>query len=336
MNFRNYVRDEILKKNDRVLEFGPLNWPLVQKGNDNNVFYADIRGTDDIKKLYASNDYLKATGISIDTESIVDIDFVIRDNYERTFKDVKKFDVVVLSHVIEHIPDIIYFFKDVSKILKKDGKLVILYPDARYCFDHFRNGTTFIDAFEVYNKKVASNASAVFDFTFNVVNENDPKFFWNSKDLLKKLPKNDFKKSLEAYEKAKEGKMPEDVHFWPFSDYQFIKFLYDMDRSGLSDFNINEFRETQHETQEFMVILSLKNKKTITNYADIMSNISPQIKLVESYDKISELENKVSNIESINVSLKTEIFGVYSSRRYKFINRLADLKSKILLRKKDE
>ena len=334
MDFRDHIRAKILKKDDRILEFGPLNWPLVQKSTDNSVYYADIRSTDDIKKLYISNDYLKATGISIDTEAIVDIDFVVKDSYEKTFKDVRKFDVVVLPHVIEHIPDIINFFKDVSKILKKDGKLIIFYPDARYCFDHFRNGTTFIDAFEVYKKKVVSNASSVFDFTFNVVSENDPTFFWNSKDLVKKLPINDFKKSIEAYEKAQKGTMPEDVHFWPFSDYQFIKFLYDMERSGLSDFNINKFHETQHDTQEFMVILTLKNKKDTTDYVGILSSINPQIKLSKSYDKILELENKINDLKSINDNLNTNISAVYNSKKYRFIRRFVNLKNLLLFIKK--
>jgi SAM-dependent methyltransferase len=333
MNFRDHIRNEILKTDDRILEFGPLNWPVVQKSQFNNAMYADIRSTDDIKKLYTSNDYLKATGISIDIESIVDIDFVITDSYVGAFSNIKKFDAVILSHVIEHIPDIIDFFKDVSKIIKKDGKLIILYPDARYCFDHFRNGTTFIDAYEVYKNK-AKNASSVFDFTFNVINENNPKFFWNSTKLPEKLPKNDFNKSLEAHKKAQKGTMPDDVHFWPFSDYQFIKFLYDMERARLLDFNISEFRATQRDTQEFMAILSLKDKKTTTNYADILSGVSPQIKLTKSYDKILALEDEVRGVKSKNERLNTEIAGIYNSIRYRFINKVINLINKILFFRK--
>src|SRR6185295_18430715 len=123
MDFRAYVTTKLLKKNDRILEFGPLIRPLVSKKDYPNIFFADVRSTEDIKKLYTSNDYLEATGLSVDIDSVAEIDYVINKSYTETFKNEKKFDVVYLSHVIEHMPDVIAFLKDVVNILNKDGKL---------------------------------------------------------------------------------------------------------------------------------------------------------------------------------------------------------------------
>jgi SAM-dependent methyltransferase len=326
MDFRDYLRKKVLKKNDRILEFGPLNWPIVQKSQFKNAFYADVRATSEIKELYTSNEYLESTGIKIDVDSIVDIDFVISDTYAKTFKGKEKFDAIVLSHVIEHIPDIINFFEDVKTILKKDGKLIILYPDARYCFDAFRNGSTFIDAYEVYRNKELLGAR-VFDFTYNVVGENRPSFFWQNKELASILPKNTFAHATETYSNAIKGTMPDDVHFWPFSDYQFVKFLYDMDRAKLLGLDVLNFWETKPNTQEFMIILELKKKPGVreSTYKKILSDIHPNIRfalLRESYESLKgELGDKTDRLNA----MEAELSEIKRSKKWRYSMRLAGL-----------
>jgi SAM-dependent methyltransferase len=330
MDFRDHLRKRVVKKNDRILEFGPLNWPIVRRDQFPNTYYADIRNSDEIKELYTSNDYLKSTGISIDRDSIVDIDYVIRDSYKKTFKKDEKFDAIILSHVIEHIPDIILFFNDVKNIIKENGKLIIIYPDARYCFDHFRNGTTFIDAYNTYKSKEI-NHNAVFDFVNNVVSENDPSFFWKDPKQNDILPQNEFKKSLHAFDAAKKGEMPDDMHFWPFADYQFIKFLYDMDRAGLLDFDINNFYETQEDTQEFMVVLKPKTGKRIklNNYKNILSTISPSAKMIGALNQITKLQHDLKKLEVVNTNLQQELSEIYRSKKWRYGNKIANIKNRI-------
>lgn len=327
MDFRKYIKETILKKNSRILEFGPLIRPIAEKKDFKNLFFADIKSTADIKKLYKSNEYLKSTGLTIDTDLIVDIDYVINESYEKTFKNVEKFDVVVLSHVVEHMPDILFFFSDIKNILKRDGSLVLIYPDARYCFDHFRNGTSFIDALECHlDKKI--NKKAAFDFTYNVVNENNAYRFWKSKNLSEIIPNNSYKNAINVYKKAEKNEIPDDVHFWPFSDYQFIKFLYDMDRANMLDFYVDTFYETQVDTQEFMVVLKLKNKSDKKNedYKRYLDSTNPVTKHANlEKDKQSLLvtieENKKNN-QLERDKLINELNRVYSSRRWKFFEKV--------------
>ena len=330
MDFREYARTKVIKKTDRILEFGPLNWPMVKKSDYPNVYYADIRNSDDIKKLYMGNDYLESTGIRIDIDSIVDIDYVVKGTYKDSFKGVEKFDVIVMSHVIEHIPDIVNFFQEVTSLLKKNGKLVIIYPDARYCFDHFRNGTTFVDAYSAYVEK-RMNYSAVFDFVNNVVHENNPKFFWNDKSQNDILPTTDINKTLQAYENAKEDKLPDDVHFWPFADYQFVKFLYDLDRAELSSFEIDEFYETQENTQEFMTILRVKKNKTIDRekYSSILNKLNPVSKEIEYRHQNIKLDDDMQKLKLEYSRLLNELSAVYSSKRWRYTAKLAEVKHKM-------
>ena len=337
MDFREYAREKVIKKTDRILEFGPLNRPTVKRAEYPSVYYADIRNSEDIKKLYTGNDYLESTGIHVDLDTIVDIDYVVNDTYEKSFKGVEKFDVIILSHVIEHVPDIVNFFQEVTGLLKKNGKLVIIYPDARYCFDHFRNGTTFVDAYSAYAEK-RMNYSAVFDFVNNVVHENDPSYFWNNESQNDILPTTEFTKTIQAYKNAKNDELPDDVHFWPFADYQFVKFLYDLDRAGLSHFEIGEFYETQENTQEFMAILKPKSSKAINKkmYAGLLKNLSPVNKEMKYRNQNITLSNdnaslaaEVQGLKHEYTRLINELSAVYSSKRWKYTAKLAEVKHRI-------
>jgi len=331
LNYRELVRKKYLKASDFILEFGPLNGPVAKKDEFPNTYYADIRTTEEIKKLYSSNAYLESTGIKINTDDIVEIDYVIKSSYKSTFEKTKKFDSVVLSHVIEHIPDILSFFKDVESIVSENGKLIIIYPDSRYCFDHFRNGTTFVDALSLLSKG-SSAGYRVFDFVFNVVNENRPEYFWEGKDLYTKLPRNNFKDSEEAYEKANRDILPEDTHFWPFSDHQFIKFIYDMDRAGMLGFEIDKFHSTKQNTQEFMVVLKRKkirsiNYKKYSKLLDITSPISRDAKMRNEIDLVTD---KLNAALSENYKLNDYINKITHSKRWQYASKLANLKNKII------
>lgn len=337
MIFRAHIRNKLVKQKDRVLEFGPLTRPIILKNENSNVFFADIRSTDEIKKLYTSNEYLKSTGLKVDVDSIVGIDYVVKDSYKNTFDKVDKFDAVILSHVIEHMPDILGFFKDISHVISNKGKLIIIYPDARYCFDRFRNGTSFVDAYEVH-KNPKSSSNRVLDFVYNVIDNNDPKKFWGDKEQVSLLPKNNFNDAIHAYRQAQDDILPDDTHFWPFADYQLIKFFYDADRAGMLDFEIDEFYPTQHDTQECMVVLKPKTSKNVSRekYVKALKLCDPLTRMVNDQVIIANLEEKLlkakSEMEAIQKNLSestNELKSVYSSKRWVYASKFASIKGRL-------
>jgi hypothetical protein len=338
MDFRQYIVKNKLKKQDRILEFGPLTRPTVTKKTHPNIRFADIRSSEEIKKLYTSNDYLESTGISVDLNSIVDIDYVVSGSYKDSFKGVEKFDKVILSHVIEHMPDIIFFFEDVMNLLKENGQLILIYPDARYCFDHFRNGTTFVDAYDVY-RHTSNSSKRVLDFVFNVVHENNPNYFWGNPRQNNILPKNDFDDALMAYNKASKNELPDDTHFWPFADYQLVKFLYDLDRAGFLGLELLEFYPTQENTQEFMLVLTPKKKKTInfSQYKKLLNKIHPSVKEIKARAQIEKLQGMIATLKAENESLnaengefKNELAAIYTSKKWKYATKAGEIKSAIV------
>ena len=296
MDFRKYIREKI-KKNDQIIEFGPLNRPLFTKEEFKNIYYADIRSTEEIKNLYSGNDYLNKTGISIDINTIVDVDYKITKSYKETFKD-KKFNVAYLSHVIEHMPSIIDFFKDIFEVLDENGLLVIIYPDKRYCFDHFRNEVSFRDAYATYKYGLKENARIAFDFAYNVIAENDAPKFWHDKNVIDEISKAPLDEGIKYYNDILNGKSIDDVHLWPFSDYGFLKFIYEMQRAKLLNFTIEEFYPTQDNTQEFLIILKKDNSNDYTKTLELLKehdeSFNTQIKLDELTIKNNEYQNELN------------------------------------------
>lgn len=257
-NYRDLLCKLIPNSDMRILEIGPLNYPLVKKSEYPNVVYCDIRNTEQVKALYCGNNYLKATGITVDIDSIVDIDFVLDESYEKTFTDKPKFDYIVASHVLEHVQNLIFTLCDIATVLKPGGQFIIYYPDKRYCFDHFREEVSFRDVYEGHINQKSALSRLTFDFFNSAIKENDPVKFWKAENMHDLLPTNDTQKALNFYREFSSDCFKDDVHYWPFSDAGFIKFLYDVTRAGIIKYSCKNFYPTLENTQQFLVILENK------------------------------------------------------------------------------
>ena len=308
MDPRRYFFELLISENSkRILELGPLNRPIADKRKYPNTFYCDIRSTEEVKKLYSGNDYLEATGITVNPETIVPIDFVIKGSYKDTFEEIEKFDYVIASHVMEHMEDIISAFLDISTILKPGGLLYLVYPDKRYCFDHFRTSASFRDAYNVFVNDPSENASMVFDFYYSVIPENSPEVFWKKDDILTFLPTADFDNAVKKYKKVREkGEKIDDVHYWPFSDMDFLKFLYDCTRAKLLPFHCVAFHPCMENDQQFMVALQydpniqLHPEQALKELVQHMENTIPDYFSSKDIKQGNELEDLKSLINEQN------------------------------------
>jgi hypothetical protein len=97
--------------------------------------------------------YSKDENVAHLVDKIQDIDFVCDGSpIEILIPDNLRFDYVYSSHVLEHQVDFVGHFRSLEKILSLDGKVVLVIPDHRACFDRFRFPTVTSDVIAVHER----------------------------------------------------------------------------------------------------------------------------------------------------------------------------------------
>jgi 2-polyprenyl-3-methyl-5-hydroxy-6-metoxy-1,4-benzoquinol methylase len=103
-------------KNKKILDYGCntgyLLYKIHKKNPHNRLYGADINKH---ALNYARNNYSKFTFFDAKTELF----------------NKEKFDVIIISHVLEHIKDRPKFMKDIANMLNENGKLIIAIPQER-------------------------------------------------------------------------------------------------------------------------------------------------------------------------------------------------------------
>jgi len=244
----------------RILEIGPLDKPILKKENA-NVFYADIRDTQAVKNFYRNDE-------SVNIEAIVNIDYVIKGTYSESIGNDEKFDYIVMSHVIEHIPELLKFFEDIKNVLNPGGKLCLTIPDHRFCFDHFRQPTSFAEAYDIYVNGTKNLPFRVLDQRLSST-INDCVYWWNSFTKFENLPKSkeQFENARKDYLRALKGEYV-DVHFSVFTPETFLLLLYNMLNFNLLPFRCSEFYNTNVNSIEFNCVLELEPLLLVENSAE--------------------------------------------------------------------
>lgn len=113
------------------LEIGPSHSPLAAKKDGYDVEILDYLDADALRAKYAA--------AGADVSRIEAVDYVADG---RPLADVigaeGRYDWIIASHVIEHVPDLVLFLRECRKLLRPGGALVLAVPDKRCCFDIFR------------------------------------------------------------------------------------------------------------------------------------------------------------------------------------------------------
>jgi SAM-dependent methyltransferase len=225
-----------LEPGKRILEIGPLDKPMLKK-NDADVYYADILSTQEVKARYQNE-------AGVNKAAICEIDFVIRGSYTETFRNVQKFDYIISSHVLEHVPRLIEFFQDTVNILNTHGKMYLFLPDCRYCSDYFRRPTSFAELYYIHTQGLKFAPWQVLD-RYMQVPLNDPKIFATNKRLFPLLAQREpFAKARERLEKALDGEFTP-VHYSTFTPQSFLLLLHEMTRAEIFPYKLVDFFPTQ-------------------------------------------------------------------------------------------
>ncbi|MEM6586878.1 MAG: methyltransferase domain-containing protein [Pseudomonadota bacterium] len=229
------------------VEFGALTNPLLPRGHPNAKF-ADHASTSEIAEKYRHD-------ANVNVADIVDVDFVIDDtDMSKIFGAETKFSLVVASHVIEHVPDLVGGLNALAEILAQDGQIRLVVPDKRFTFDLLRDCSEFDDVVGPYFSKPSRPEPAQLFDNFLYYTPVDAKEAWlgtylsappehlrTARDALKLVRKN---AASTAYA---------DAHCWVFTPLSFVDLFLDLVKLDLCQFKCAHFAVTTAGANEFIV-----------------------------------------------------------------------------------
>jgi 2-polyprenyl-3-methyl-5-hydroxy-6-metoxy-1,4-benzoquinol methylase len=232
--------------NGNALEIGAGYMPLYPKDMGYKVKTLDHVSEEEFE--------IKYKNVNVDISGVEKVDFVWNgESYLDLVKD-ERFDWIVASHVIEHVPDLIGFLKECTLILKKDGVLVLFIPDRRYTLDYFRSTSSLssiIDAHVLKRDRPSPGSilEALFLETNSYKDSNNP---YDGDLAFYETPnQNLYNSSITLGEYR-------DVHVWVFTPSHFRMLIEDLYLCGA--INLREKIYFPSEGREFCIILSRDGK----------------------------------------------------------------------------
>ena len=250
-------QDKILNNIDtrgKGLEIGPSHNPVAPKSHGFDVDIVDHLDSQGLKRKYADG--------GLDLDKIEEVDFVWNGELlsELIGKD-NYYDWIIASHVIEHIPDPITFLQQCEVLLKPGGRLALVVPDKRYCFDYFQPidlTGSWLDAF--HQKRTRPTPGQVFEHLSNACSL-DQLSAWSAghSGSLELLYSMDL--AAETWNRARQAPEYFDVHCWRFSHASFKLILSDL--SVLELLALSVVEEYATDGCEFYVVLEKSATKHV-------------------------------------------------------------------------
>jgi hypothetical protein len=160
MDRRSKLLDGLTLDRGTFLEIGALNAPILRQP-ESDVMYLDHEDTPGLRRIYANDPH-------VPLDEIVDVDFVWTGDALKAVVGDRGFKAVVASHVIEHVPDIVWWLSELSSVLLPFGSIRLAIPDKRFCFDFVRRETTIADVLAAWvSKKRRPDPRDIIDFWGN-------------------------------------------------------------------------------------------------------------------------------------------------------------------------
>jgi len=229
------------------LEIGPLYRPTISKIESNGrIQYVDVFTAETLRELNKNNPDIPDLSLIVETDLIWG---------EKTLPELaggKQYDYVIASHIIEHVPNMLGWLKEIGEVVRDNGILSLAIPDKRYTFDLLRDLSTpgmLIEAYLIHRRKPGPRE--VFDFAFGARTV-DVVSAWEG--TLDKTTLPHFTDLQGAFDIAKFClENYKDVHVNVFTPASFLDLVEIASRLELVDFTIVYFSETARNTGEFFV-----------------------------------------------------------------------------------
>lgn len=222
-----------------VMEIGPSFAPIVPRREGWNTFIVDHMSREDLIAKYEGHDDR--------LEAIETVDAVWNSGTLDAAVPVDRhgsFGVIVASHVIEHIPDLLSFFRSVEALLGPNGMFSVAVPDKRFCFDFFKPHSTTGDVVIAAQSAASRHEPrTVFNhFAYSVMANG--KIMWTQEPLGRLDFVNTLHQAADLSAKASDEAAPYiDCHAWHFTPASFELLILELGALGLTRLRIESISE---------------------------------------------------------------------------------------------
>jgi hypothetical protein len=165
-------------------------------------------------------------------------------------------DYIIGSHVVEHVPDLITWLKELHSVLLTGGEVRLAVPDKRYTFDWLRAETRLCDILSAYVVRArVPQPREIIDFCVNKT-DIDVVAAWQGRINPDELPRSfTFEGAICLARDAMNNGTYHDVHCWVFTPHSFAGLCLELAKVDLLDFSCKSFHVTERNQFEFFVAL---------------------------------------------------------------------------------
>lgn len=205
------------------LEIGPSHNPITPRRDGWNVRILDYTDKPGLLAKYQA--------LGIDGSKIEDVDYVWNGQPYRDMVGDTRFDWIISSHSIEHMPDMAGFLADCHSILKPGGLLVLAVPDHRRTFDCDRNPTSLasiIDAHLRKDTRPTPGAVAEFHLSFCQQEKRKLRNRISFQGPVRRIRSNTPRQALSLFRDYLASDAYQDVHVWCFTPRSFSAIIADL------------------------------------------------------------------------------------------------------------
>lgn len=243
-----------IDRNGKGLEVGPSHSPMAPKAAGFDVHVMDHLDTETLRAHFTDANHAIAAG---GASRIEEVDFVWKgEPLPELVGGQDIYDWIICSHSIEHMPDLIGFLQGCQTILKPTGRLALVVPDQRFCFDHYGVPTStgaLLDAHD--ERRTKPSPGQVYDYLSRCsALHGDIAWARGAADEPELLYER--AKAVQGWADATAGAdLSGDLHCWRFTPETFRLILDDLVGLGLLDMRI----VVEHPTHgaEFWVTLGI-------------------------------------------------------------------------------
>ncbi|MEJ7584293.1 MAG: methyltransferase domain-containing protein [Acidimicrobiales bacterium] len=217
-------------------------------GTEFNVRYLDWFTTRELQETHRQN----PKRIS---ERMVDVTYAVKSKCFSAMID-DRFDVVIANHVVEHIPDVITWFRELAAVCTADATIFLSVPDRNYTFDYVRPEATAVDLLRAYDADLERPdyyqiLEAI--YYWRPVTAAD---VWTGEELSTKLASKRYSLRDAMSRATRLAVGFKDSHCHVFSRDTFPAVWADLEESGLVDWTLKDIADVQEGLGEFHVMFA--------------------------------------------------------------------------------